>query len=89
MSAAEFLDTNILLYAVCPDDHRSARAAAALARGGTISVQVLNEFANVARRKLQRSWPEITAALRDVRAMLPRPRALTARVHDLALTVAA
>ena len=89
MNAAEFLDTNVLLYAVCPDDPRSIRAAEILTRGGTISVQVLNEFASVARRKLKRSWPDITIALRDFRAVLREPTALTAGVHDHALTLAA
>jgi predicted nucleic acid-binding protein len=34
------------------------RAKASLAKGGSISVQVLNELANVARRKMQMSWDE-------------------------------
>ena len=50
-----FLDTNILVYAVLSDDTRCPTAELLLATGGTISVQVLNEFANVARGKFK--WP--------------------------------
>lgn len=33
-----------------------------LAAGGVVSVQVLNEFVAVARRKLQMAWPQIEEA---------------------------
>ena len=77
MSAPPFLDTNVLLYASLQPDPRSEAARALLARRGTISVQVLNEFANVASRKLRRSWPEIAPGARR------HPRALraTAAAH--------
>ena len=52
MSAETFLDTNVLVYAVVKDDPRAAIAEQLLAQGGAISVQVLNEFVSVARRKL-------------------------------------
>lgn len=48
-----FFDTNILIYAIAANDPRSQHAEELLAAGGAISVQVLNEFASVARRKLQ------------------------------------
>ncbi|MCI0735748.1 MAG: PIN domain-containing protein, partial [Beijerinckiaceae bacterium] len=64
-----FLDTNILVYAQ-QDDPRGDRARALVLAGGTISVQVLNEFANVLRKKLGRGWMEIAEALDDVRAAL-------------------
>lgn len=56
-----FLDTNVLVYAFTTD-RRANRAEEILARGGTISVQVLNEFANVARRKLGMTWGEVASA---------------------------
>ncbi len=56
MNGEVFLDTNILVYATATDDRRSAVARSLLAKGGVINVQVLNEFTNVARRKLQRPW---------------------------------
>ncbi|MBX3476087.1 MAG: PIN domain-containing protein [Brevundimonas sp.] len=54
-----FLDTNILIYAVTDQGWKSDIAKTVLVNGGVISVQVLNEFAAVAKRKLGRSWREI------------------------------
>jgi predicted nucleic acid-binding protein len=64
MSADEvFFDTNVLLYLLSDDAAKADRAESLLAQGGTISVQVLNEFASVASRRLQMSWPEIREVL--------------------------
>jgi predicted nucleic acid-binding protein len=84
-----FLDTNILLYAALQPDPRSETARALLARGGLISVQVLNEFTAVARRKLHRPWPEVAQALKAIRILCPAPRPLTLAVHEAALGLAA
>ena len=84
-----FLDTNILLYAALQPDPRSETARALLARGGLISVQVLNEFTAVARRKLHRPWPEVARALEAIRTLCPAPRPLTLAVHEAALGLAA
>src|SRR5215472_14853974 len=67
MTASVFLDTNILLYALVPasasvQDPRTETAERLLADGGTISVQVLHEFCDVAHRKLGKSW----AAIREL-----------------------
>src|SRR5271156_5790524 len=59
--------TNVLVYAVLSDDPRRPIAERLLAAGGTLSVQVLNEFANVARSKLKWSWPGIETTLALVR----------------------
>ena len=83
-----FLDTNVLVYAALQPDPRSDAARALLRAGGVISVQVLNEFAHVARRKLRRSWPEIQRALAAVRALCPAPRPITATTHEAALALA-
>jgi predicted nucleic acid-binding protein len=77
MSAKPFLDTNILVYAFAAGDARSERAEAILTTGGVVSVQVLNEFTNVMRRKLGREWDDVLAALDVLRA----PRA-AAPAHD-------
>ena len=55
--------------------------------GGTISVQVLNEVANVARRKMRMSWQEthdLLSALRGLLTVYP----VTIETHDLGLTLA-
>jgi predicted nucleic acid-binding protein len=82
-----FLDTNILVYAQ-QDDPRGDRARALVLSGGTISVQVLDELANVLRRKLGRDWSEIREALDDVQAALDPVRALTVETHSAALVLA-
>jgi predicted nucleic acid-binding protein len=62
---AAFLDTNIVVYASV-DDWRTDRALAILADPFHISVQTLNEFTNVMRKKLKRDWVEIEEALADI-----------------------
>lgn len=59
------LDTNIVVYAFA-DDSRSKIAKRLLAAGPVLSVQVLNEFAHVARRKWARSWEQIVADLETI-----------------------
>ena len=83
-----FLDTNVLLYAALQPDRRSEAARALLRGGAVISVQVLNEFANAARNKLRRPWPEIVRGLAAVRAICPAPLPLTLNTHEIALTLA-
>ncbi len=87
MRGGVFLDTNLLVHALQPDA-RSDRARALLAAGGVISVQVLNEFANVARRKLRRPWPEVTQALADICALCSPPLPITLDTHEAALSIA-
>ena len=65
---SDFLDTNILVYAFTADP-RAARAQTLLERGCVIGVQGLNEFVNVARRKLLMSWAEIREALCAIRTV--------------------
>jgi predicted nucleic acid-binding protein len=87
MNGKPFLDSNILLYTVGSDDPRKAIAETVTAAGGVISVQVLNEFVNVARKKLRRSWPEIEAALDEFRVLLNAPLPLTVATHDSAVAL--
>jgi predicted nucleic acid-binding protein len=85
--APPFLDTNVLLYVLSADASKADRAETLLEKGATISVQVLNEFASVARRKPGMSWDEIKDVLSLIRQQC-RVRDLTVTVHDQALTVA-
>lgn len=55
--AVSFFDTNVLVYLASDDTAKADRAEATIAGGCAISVQVLNELANVARRKMKLSWP--------------------------------
>jgi predicted nucleic acid-binding protein len=89
MSVSPFFDTTILVYAVCETDARAAIAQRLLAAGGHIGVQVLNEFAAVARRKFKKSWKETSEALDDIRSVCEPATPLTVRVHEAALKIAA
>jgi predicted nucleic acid-binding protein len=88
MNAKPFLDTNIVVYAFSSNDARSERAEALLTAGGVISVQVLNEFVNVCRRKQGRRWEEIDEALAVLRVLLDPPQPVTVELHEAALNVA-
>jgi len=49
----DFVDTNALLHLLSADTAKSDRSEELLAIGGMISVQVLNDCAAVASRKLR------------------------------------
>ena len=87
MTAAVFADTNVLLYLLSADATKAARAEAVLAGRIVISVQVLNEFANVARRKLGLPWPALRQMLADI-GHFAEIRPLTLATHEKALTLA-
>ncbi len=88
MSGAEvFFDTNVVLYLLSGDTLKADQAEELLAIGGMISVQVLNEFAAVASRKLHMSWPEIREVLAQVRAVC-QVDPMSVDTHDRAAQVA-
>ncbi|MGY6274366.1 PIN domain-containing protein [Methylomonas sp. MgM2] len=82
-----FFDTNVLLYLLSDDSRKADQAEAIIATGGVISVQVLNEFASVASRKLKMSYAEIREFLSVVRAVC-QVQDLTLAVHEQGLAVA-
>ena len=82
-----FFDTNVLVYLVSGDASKADRAEAIIAGGGSISVQVLNELANVARRKMQMSWDETHALLNTLRGLLT-VHPVTVEIHDAGLRIA-
>jgi predicted nucleic acid-binding protein len=84
---ASFFDTNVLVYIASGDSAKADRAEAAIAAGGVISVQVLNELANVARRKMQMSWTETHALLTMLRGLLT-VHPLTLETHEIGLELA-
>jgi predicted nucleic acid-binding protein len=88
MNGKPFFDTNVLIYAVAEADPRAEIARALLTKGGVVSVQVLNEFVAVARRKYKMSWQEIAEALTAFRALCPAPAAITLKTHEAALEIA-
>lgn len=82
-----FFDTNILVY-TATSDARKQRAVDCLGRGGVVSVQVLNEFVHVARRKLHHDWPQVELALGLFRASLDDVLPVTLNTHTGAVSLA-
>ncbi len=73
MPAKAFFDSSVLIYTLSRTDPRAPIAIALLEKGGVISVQVLNEFANVASKKLHLSWQRIEEILDEIREFLDPP----------------
>jgi predicted nucleic acid-binding protein len=82
-----FLDTNVLVYLAQSDADKAERVEQLLTLEPVVSVQVLNELANVLRRKAAFSWSEIRGFLtivRDLTTVVP----LTTETHELGLAIA-
>jgi len=75
-----FIDTNVLLYLISADAAKASRVEPLLAGRIIVSVQVLNEFANVARRKHALPWPALTEVLTDI-LYFAEVRPLTLETH--------
>ena len=88
MCAEAFHDTNVVIYAFIEAGRRSVLAEELVATGGTVSVQVLNEFVNVARRKHALAWREIRGSLLTLQDACGAARPLTKVTHDTALAIA-
>jgi predicted nucleic acid-binding protein len=82
-----FFDSNVIVYFASENDPRSRRSAALLASKGIVSVQVLNEFTNVAlgskRRMSLESVRTVLAVVRATCQITP----LTLEVHERALMI--
>lgn len=85
--SGRFLDTNVLVYLASADARKAGIAERLLAEGGTVSVQVLNELANVARRKMRLDWAETAELLAGVRSFVTVVP-LTAETHELGMALA-
>jgi predicted nucleic acid-binding protein len=88
MNAKAFFDTNILIYSLQQDEPKAEVAARLLAAGGRVSVQVLNEFVDVARRKLGMPWPDVIEALAVIRQLCGSPLPITEDIHQAAVEIA-
>jgi predicted nucleic acid-binding protein len=88
MSAADqFFDSNLVLYLISEDETKADKAEELISQGGHISVQVLNESASIATRKLRMSHAEISEVLSTVRAIC-QVNPLTEETHDLGMQIA-
>lgn len=82
-----FPDTNILVHAFLagqPGD----RARALLRGEFLISVQSLNEYVHVMRRKFRRDWPQIESDIAAILAATSEVRAITLAVQSDAMRLA-
>ena len=87
MSGADsFFDTSVLLYLLSDDSVKADRIETLLAARGVISVQVLNEFAVVALRKLRMPLNEVREILDTIRAVCT-VEPITVETHDRGLAV--
>lgn len=82
-----FADTNVLLYLTSDDAEKADIAERILRSRPAISVQVLNEFVSVSRRKIQLAWPEIEHFLGAITAAADI-HALTFSIHQKGLSLA-
>ncbi|HEX3973693.1 MAG TPA: PIN domain-containing protein [Stellaceae bacterium] len=85
--AGSFFDTNVLLYLASGNTTKADRAEELIASGGAISVQVLNEIANVGRRKMTLSWTDLHAFLGMFRSLLD-VKPVTLAIHEQGLILA-
>ena len=82
-----FLDSNVLLYLLSDDETKAGRTQELIEAGPFISVQVLNEFVAVARRKFRLTWPETRVALDPIKDVC-KILVLTRDIHERALSIA-
>lgn len=88
MSAADqFFDSNVVLYLISEDETKADKAEELISQGGHISVQVLNESASIATRKLKMTHDEVREVLASVRAIC-QVNPLTEETHDLGMQIA-
>ena len=90
MSADFFLDTNVLVHAFgtkaqASPEIRTEIAQEIVARGGAISVQVLNEFARVASRKALLGWDRIAGLLGVIKELCDPPVPINLEIHESAV----
>lgn len=82
-----FIDTNVLLYLLSSDTEKANQAELILQSGGcVISVQVLNELVNVARRKLTMPWVQINEFSELIQALCST-ESLTIEVHNKGVSI--
>jgi predicted nucleic acid-binding protein len=82
-----FYDTNVFLYLLSSNIEKADQAESILKSGGIISVQVLNELVNVARRKLSLPWEEINEFLELIRSLCST-EPLTLETHSKGMYIA-
>lgn len=83
----DFLDSNVLIYAFT-DEPKAAKAQELLKQRPIISVQGLNEFIHVGRRKLGMDWQQVKNAVGSLRKLCPAILAIGEQTQADALRIA-
>jgi predicted nucleic acid-binding protein len=81
-----FFDTSVLLYLLSADPAKADRVEQLLENRGTISAQVLNEFAAVALRKLKMPVNEVREVLDGIRSVC-RVEPVSVVTHERGLAI--
>jgi predicted nucleic acid-binding protein len=88
MRGKRFFDTNVCIYALNGDGPKTHAAKTLIARGGVVSVQVLNEYTNVARRKLKLEWASIERDIHKLTELVDEIVPLSLAAHERARRIA-
>jgi predicted nucleic acid-binding protein len=83
-----FIDSNVLLCTLGHDAKKLGRAKDLVNKRPIISVQTLNEFANVCRKKFKLEWGDIGAGLETAKSLCDVVP-LTLEVNERAVEIAA
>lgn len=81
-----FFDSNVPLYLADGTSRKADRAEDLLSHGGVISVQVLNEIANVGLRKFGMTMAQLEQFLAGIRSAL-HTVPVSVEIHETALWV--
>lgn len=93
MTDKPFVDTNVFVYLFgivkgARSDHRTEIAEQIVAGGASISVQVLNEFVQVCRKKARLDWDKISGMLELIEQLCAPAVPLTCETHREAVSIA-
>lgn len=86
---SDFIDSNVLIYCLKVDDPRQAAALQTLQTSPSTSVQALNEFASVARRKLAMQPGDVQEASFTLQTCLGEIHSLHMADHNRAHEIVA
>ena len=87
-TSVAFIDSNVLLYWASGDSRKAGSAQDILDAEPVVSVQVLNEFVAVSRRKHKAPWNKVESVLRSTKVLCPVVVALSLDVHERAMRIA-
>ncbi|MGD0730893.1 MAG: PIN domain-containing protein [Terracidiphilus sp.] len=92
MSDKAFFDTNVLVYALggrkkSTTDARIDLAQEIVILGGVVSVQVLNEFVQVCRRKAGLGWDQVLGSLQTIKEICGPAIPVAMETHETAINI--